>query len=83
MVLSLLPLYLFSSFMKYLENNETMYFEQLFRYKMNEADENKKESQKVAKEYYMQSLDPASKVRPIKKKQKNFKNIKQGKKEIY
>lgn len=39
--------------MKYLDNNETMYFEQLFRYKMNEADEQKYESIKVAKEYYM------------------------------
>ena len=35
----------------------------MFRYKMNEKDEETRESKKVTKEYYMSALDPARKVR--------------------
>lgn len=35
----------------------------MFRYKMNEKDEEYKESKKVTKEYFMSALDPARKIK--------------------
>lgn len=58
--------------MRDLEGSDSITFEQMFRYKMNEKDEEIRESKKVTKEYVMSALDPAKKIRlnPGVKKQK-------------
>lgn len=61
--------------MSELDDNETATLEQMFIYKMNEKDDEKKEAKKVAKEYFMDQLDPTKKIKKqtnadIKKKWK-------------
>ena len=49
--------------MSELDDNETATLEQMFIYKMNEKDDEKKEAKKVAKEYFMDQLDPTKKIK--------------------
>lgn len=44
--------------MRELENNESSIVEQMFLYKLNEKEENDRESKKVTKEYHNGALDP-------------------------
>jgi hypothetical protein len=44
--------------MRELENNESSIVEQMFLYKLNEKEENYRESKKVTKEYHNGALDP-------------------------
>ena len=48
--------------MRDLETNETVTLEQMFRYKMNEKDEEDRESRKVTREFFMEALDASKRV---------------------
>ena len=54
--------------MNSLEGCDSLTFEQMFSYKMLEKEEQNRDTRKVTKEYYMDSIDPNKKVMLRKKK---------------
>ena len=56
--------------MKELENNDSVTLEQMFRYKLNEKEEELREAKKATKEYFMEVMDNTringKKMRPVK-----------------
>lgn len=70
------------SIMRDLETNETVTLEQMFRYKMNEKDEEDRESRKVTREFFMEALDASKRVNQdsnIKKKKQHQKKFNKNK----